>query len=350
MVEKVTSFRKVFDTVRANYQAKLQELVYPFVRWAMNVNAELNFSNFLEWKDRHVKSETWLSVYMIEKVYGTSLLLYISGMRSNNLQVLNSAKTVFSPLFAINNNPNYHIIDITTDYQDLIMKKTRPDMYKYLSTRKFNHPKNKNYHFSPIDERHEEFNQKGIRMFKVKSVDDLLRNFEIVGPYYNMRKTVMDEHKIKTDFDKSHKTQEYDSDIMDMRVRMRSLKYLSEPEKAQKPVSLSGEKVKDILNITDEAKEVKKNNLLKMIKHNTFFCNFGKKKLDIFSEDEREIDHDEEIRILLSMYDKDSETFEYLKLFWEQAKQRPDYDKKEFAEELLYKTFNFEFENDDDDD
>ena len=50
------------------------------------------------------------------------------------------------------------------------------------------------------------------------------------------------------------------------------------------------------------------------------------------------------------MYDKDSEAFEYLKLFWEQAKQKPDYDKKEFAEELLYKTFNFEFENDDDDD
>ena len=48
------------------------------------------------------------------------------------------------------------------------------------------------------------------------------------------------------------------------------------------------------------------------------------------------------------MYDKDSETFEYLKLFWEQAKQRPDYDKKEFTEELLYKTSNFEFENDDD--
>ena len=40
----------------------------------------------------------------------------------------------------------------------------------------------------------------------------------------------------------------------------------------------------------------------------------------------------------------------YLTLFWEQAKQRPDYDKKEFAEELLYKTFNFEFENENDDD
>ena len=35
MVEKVTSFRKVFDVVRANYQAKLQEIVYPFVKWAL---------------------------------------------------------------------------------------------------------------------------------------------------------------------------------------------------------------------------------------------------------------------------------------------------------------------------
>ena len=201
MVEKVTSFRKVFDVVRANYQAKLQEIVYPFVKWALEFNAELKYSEFLKWKERHVKSETWLSVYMIEKVYGTALLLYISGMRANNLKVLTSAKKVFSPLFAVNSNPNYHIIDITTDYQDLVMQKTRPELHDYLSTRKFNHPKNKPYHFSPIDERHEEFNQRGIRMFNVKSVEDLLRNFEIVGPYYNMRKTVMDEHNIKTDFE-----------------------------------------------------------------------------------------------------------------------------------------------------
>ena len=185
--------------------------------------------------------------------------------------------------------------------------------------------------------------------FNVKSVEDLLRKFEIVGPYYNMRKTVMDEHNIKTDFEKTHKVQEYDSDILDMRVKMRAAKYLSEPEKKQKATSLSGENIKDILDIINKAKDVKKNNLLKMIRHNTFFCNFGKKKVDVFSEDENHIDYDEEIRILLSMYDKDSQTFEYLRLFWEQAKQSPDYDKKEFAEELLYKTFNFEFENETDD-
>ena len=33
MIEKVTSFLRVFNVFRANYQAKLEELVYPFVHY-----------------------------------------------------------------------------------------------------------------------------------------------------------------------------------------------------------------------------------------------------------------------------------------------------------------------------
>ena len=157
----------------------------------------------------------------------------------------------------------------------------------------------------------------------------------------------MDEYNIKTDFNNTHKTQEYDLDIQDMRIKLRSAKYLCEPQKPDKVTTLSGDTANDILDITTRAKAVKKNNLLKMIKHNTFFVNFGRQKIDIFNDKAMtNVDYDEQIEILLSMYEEDSDTFKYLNLYWKQSKSRQDYSGEEFVEELLAKTFNFEYEND----
>ena len=54
-------------------------------------------------------------IYEIEKNFGTSLLLYISGMRANNNPVMKAAKKCFSPLFHVNQNPIYSQLDIHSD-------------------------------------------------------------------------------------------------------------------------------------------------------------------------------------------------------------------------------------------
>ena len=43
MIEKGTEFRKCFDVLRTSHEAKLRELVYPFVKWANKKNLIFHF-------------------------------------------------------------------------------------------------------------------------------------------------------------------------------------------------------------------------------------------------------------------------------------------------------------------
>ena len=56
-------------------------------------------------------------IYKIEENFGTSLLLYISGMKS--------AKKWLTPLFHVNQNPTYSQLDIHSDY---IMNRWNPKL------------------------------------------------------------------------------------------------------------------------------------------------------------------------------------------------------------------------------
>ena len=170
MVSKVTHFRKTFDVVRSMRQSRMREFVLPYVRWAKVNNFSVTVNDFYAWKEVHVRSATYLAVFDVERIYGTSLLLYISGMRSNNNAVLTSAKKVFSPLLHFNGHYNYSVIDIQSDYQDLKLHMTRRSLYEYLDTRKFTNKKGIPYCFSPHDERHEEYNKRGLNFQKVRNV------------------------------------------------------------------------------------------------------------------------------------------------------------------------------------
>ena len=103
MIEKVTQLRKSLDIMDQIRISKLQELASPFVKYALDKNIQASVDHFLLWKDKFVTSETYHSVYNIEKVYGTALHLYISAMRSNNHEVLIAAQIIFSPLFRFKN-------------------------------------------------------------------------------------------------------------------------------------------------------------------------------------------------------------------------------------------------------
>lgn len=112
MIEKQTDFRKGMDFIWTARKAKLREIVTPFVKYCKVQNIATNVNNFLLWKKNFVKDKNYISTYEIEKIFGTSLILYLSSMRSNNYDLLRIAKNSFSRLFHVNNNPNYKVLDI----------------------------------------------------------------------------------------------------------------------------------------------------------------------------------------------------------------------------------------------
>ena len=117
MIEKQTDFRKGMDFIRTVRKAKLREFLTPVAKYCKAENIVPLVEHFLLWKEHFVEDETYLAQFNIEKVFGTSLLMYLASMRSNNYEYLRVSKKSFSSLFHINNNPNYKVLDIFTDHQ-----------------------------------------------------------------------------------------------------------------------------------------------------------------------------------------------------------------------------------------
>ena len=71
-------------------------------------------------------------------------------------------------------------MDIWTDYQDEKMEKTQPELYQYLSTRKFTNKTGNPYGFEPHDERHEEFNKLGLNFQNNRTTEAFATSFAVV--------------------------------------------------------------------------------------------------------------------------------------------------------------------------
>ena len=174
---KVTDFRKSLDTVKTVRKAKVREFVTPFVRYARDKNLDINVPSFLLWKQFLVKSETYKALYEIERIYGTSFLLFHASLRANNFKLANIAKKTFSSLFHINRHPNYAIMDIHTEYLDTKLTQKVPELKEYLDIRKCTNFTGMPYANEPHDERHEELNKRGLNMQNIQTVDDFKQSF-----------------------------------------------------------------------------------------------------------------------------------------------------------------------------
>ena len=71
---RVTDFLKSLDTCRTVRTAKKREMVTPFVKYAKELYIKVDIQNFLMWKNFHVKSDSYNTVFDIEKYFGTSFL------------------------------------------------------------------------------------------------------------------------------------------------------------------------------------------------------------------------------------------------------------------------------------
>ena len=175
--EKVKDFHKSLDTFRISQEAKLCELAYPFVKYARKNKVNTSIESYYLWKKWFVKNESYILVHDIEEVYGTSFSLYHSSIRANNFRYSEIAKQVFSPLFHVNNNSNYAVMDIHTQYLTEICSKRVPDLHEYLSLRKGTNFTGEKFNSEPYDERHEEYNKRGLNMFNIKSIEDFEKLF-----------------------------------------------------------------------------------------------------------------------------------------------------------------------------
>ena len=342
MVSNVTNLRKVTDVLRSIRSAKLREFVLQYVRFALLNNFKPNIQDFYQWKEVYVKSETFNTVFELERVFGTSLLLYIAAMRSNNNKILTSAKKVFSPLLHVNNNPNYSIIDIFTDYQDAKLKFYAPSLSNYMETRRFTNKTGNPYCYSPHDERHEEYNKRGMNFQKVRSLNSFKENFAVCDDYQKLRdKCLDDDYNVKSQGNMVSRVPTYDENIHQMRILMRTKKYLSDPCKVSDILSLSENTVnKNLKNITSIAKEQRRENVMNIIKNNDFFCGFKAKKFDIFGSNSTSFDYQEQVRIFIASIES-LEVKLSLYEYWQVAQKHQNYSHKEFMENLLEKRFDF---------
>ena len=147
---KVTDYKSSLDTFRISREAKLRELVYPFVKYARQNNIKRSLEMFLRWKKFHAKSDKYNLIYEIEEVYGTSFWLYQAALRANNEQMSELAKNKFSPLFHTNRHPNYSKIDIHSDYLTESCKTKATQLYEYLKLRKNTNFTKKKFLLNPM--------------------------------------------------------------------------------------------------------------------------------------------------------------------------------------------------------
>ena len=301
------------------------EISTPFVRYALDKKIELTVENFEQWMKDIVKSETFMNIYQLEKIYGTALILYYSSMRANNIEMLSVAKRAISPLFHINGNINYQVIDVQTDYMTKKMQIEAPNLYNYLKDRLFTNKTGKLYSSEPHDERHEEYNKRGLSFQDMRNTEHFKTSFLVCDSFAKLQKSVLEDYSLKTSSDNNRKPTNLDGNVRLMRENMRSKNFLSKPEKKMKPTSLDDTIIdKKILDVVEIAKKVRRNNIMQVIRTNDLYTTFSREKFDIFTKEKSSVSLDDEIQILISC-ESDVNSQLALYSYWQEAKKKKNF-------------------------
>ena len=345
MQQKVTDFRKSLDTCRTVHEAKLRELVTPFVKFARENTIPIDSKAFYAWKTKYVRCETYESVFQIEKYFGTSFLLYHAALRANNAKLVNIAKKFFSPLFHVNQHPNYAVMDIHVDYLENTLAEKVPDLKKYLDARKCTNLTGKPYSSEPHDERHEEYNKRGLNMQNIKTVDDFKQSFQLVDHFTKMKDSCFEDYGIKIHGGNTITNQEYEENISRMRVAMRNKSYLSRPQTKRAPLSLDSKelnpKLPSIVNIARDQRQV---DVLNVIRHNDFAHGYAtNSKFKVLKNEIDEklgINYEMQLNILIAS-EENAELRENLREYCNNSRNHPDFDDEKLVEDILAKKFSF---------
>ena len=123
----------------------------------------------------------------------------------------------------------------------------------------------------PLDERHEEYNKRGLNMQNIKTVEDFKQSFQLVDHFTKMKDSCFEDYGIKTHGGNTITNQEYEENISRMRVAMRNKSYLSRPQTKRTSLSLEAKELNPKLsNIVNIAREQRQEDVLNVIRHNDF--------------------------------------------------------------------------------
>ena len=345
MQEKVTDFRKSLDTYRTVREAKLRELVTPYVKYSKENKLKIDVKSYLLWKKFFVQSPTYNAVFEIEKYYGTSFILFHAALRANNFKLATVAKRIFSPLFHVNRHPNYSVMDIHTDYIEQKLAANAPELEKYLNTRRCSNFTGEPYASEPQDERHEEFNKRGLNMQNVRTVEDFKQSFQLVDHYNEMKESVFEEYDIKMHGGNVITIPSYEENISKMRVCMRQQSYLTKPEVNSGIFSLDNNELNpELPKLVEIAKTQRQEDILNVIRHNDFDSGYKTtSKFNVIKEDLKGklgIDYETQLRILIAS-EEDAELRENLKEYCSASKNHPDFDEEKLVDDILASNFSF---------
>ena len=339
--EKVTDYRK-----RTARKAKIRELVTPYVKYSKEKNLEISVEAFLLWKKFLVDNENYETVFQIEKYYGTSFFLFHAGLRANNFKLVTIAKKIFSPLFHINRHPNYSVMDIHTDYLESTLAKKAPELDKYLSVRRCSNFKAQPYASEPHDERHEEFNKRGLNMQRIRTADDFKQSFQLVDHYTQLKNSCFEDYDIQIHGGNVISIPDYEDNIAKMRVCMRTQSYLSKPDRKSELVSLAEhEKLNpDLPIIVEIARKQRQENVLKVIRHKDFNAGYDTKGHFKVLQNEVEgklgLDFETQLNILIASEDN-AELRENLREYCDASKNHPSFNEEKLVDDILSKNFSF---------
>ena len=177
-----------------------------------------------------------------------------------------------------------------------------------------------------------EFNKRGINFQKVDKVEDFIQSFSLCNLYDDMREKLFKDYGVKVNSDSNHKPPDYDQNIFDMQVCLRSKKYLSEPFKKSVATSLLDGKPLDnnLVNLVDIARKQRKDNVLKS---NDFFCGFKTRTLEDLGK-KGNVNFKEQIRILIGSIEDPQQRLQCYD-YWEQEKGKASYCEENFVDEIL---------------
>ena len=347
MQQKVKDFHKSVDTFRISHEAKLRELAYPFVKYAKVSNIPRNIDSYYIWKSFFVTDQNYHLVHDIEETYGTGFSLYFSSLRANNFELSESAKKVFSPLFHINNNSNYSIMDIHTDYTDLKCLKSVPELHEYLANRKSTNITGDPFNAEPYDERHEEYNKRGLNLFNIKTVEDFQKAFLLVDEFSNVKDAGFRDIGLKAHGGENKPNiPNYEPHIKKMRTCMRSNNYLNLPEENSALKSLGSNQLLNpkLLQLKTIANKQKTENILNVMRYNDFDAGF-KSGIAISVLKEGHIDRlgtnfEQQVKILIES-EENLELREQLREYYDRASNDTSISEEKLIEDILQGTFSF---------
>ena len=154
-----------------------------------------------------------------------------------------------------------------------------------------------------------------------------------------MKSKCLADYNLKADEHQDNFKSNSAENIFFMQVELRAKKYLCKPETPSAAATLTGDLLdKRIMTVVDEAQKIKRENVIKVMRSNTYFCGFSKEKLDVFTAPKSKVNMEEQIETLISAENDDAKQVTLFN-YWQQSKKKKNFDAENFLEDLIAKNY-----------